>query len=186
MTAAGRFFASFDTAIGRCAIAWGSHGILAVHLPERDGSARADGLQPSAPGAQLADMPPSVQAVVDDITALLAGRPRDLRAAVLDMQGLPAFHCRVYELARGIPPGETTTYGGLAARLGEPGAARAVGQAMGSNPFPLIVPCHRVLPAGGGLGGFSLPGGAATKRRLLEIERAPGFETLPLFGDRPA
>ena len=83
------------------------------------------------------------------------------------------FNLRVYELARGILPGQTLTYGEVAARLGEPHAARAVGQALGTNPFPIIVPCHRVLAAGGKSGGFSAPGGARTKLRLLEIEGAP-------------
>ena len=88
------------------------------------------------------------------------------------MAGVPDFHRRVYEAARRIGPGHTRTYGELAAELGEPGAARAVGQALGANPFAVIVPCHRVLAAGGRGGGFSAPGGVDTKLRLLEIERA--------------
>jgi methylated-DNA-[protein]-cysteine S-methyltransferase len=85
---------------------------------------------------------------------------------------VPEFHRRVYDVARTIPPGATLTYGDIAARLGEPGSARAVGQALGRNPFPIIVPCHRVLAANGQLGGFSATGGSATKRRLLTIEGA--------------
>jgi methylated-DNA-[protein]-cysteine S-methyltransferase len=90
----------------------------------------------------------------------------------LDMEGVPPFHRRVYELARAIPPGEVLTYGEVARRLGDPGASRAVGQALGHNPYAPVVPCHRVLAAGGRSGGFSAEGGAATKLKMLEIERA--------------
>ena len=120
------------------------------------------------------------------ISALLAGQPtepRDLGHLVLDMEGVPPFHQRVYALARQIPPGETVTYGELARQLGEPGAARAVGQALGANPFAPVVPCHRILAAHSGSGGFSAPGGVDTKLRMLLAERArfggPGlFDTL--------
>jgi methylated-DNA-[protein]-cysteine S-methyltransferase len=106
------------------------------------------------------------------IAALLRGEPRDLSGVELDMQGVPPFHRRVYEVARGIPAGSTLSYGEVAARLGSPGSARAVGQALGRNPFAIVVPCHRVLAAGGRIGGFSANGGARTKLRLLEIEGA--------------
>ena len=96
------------------------------------------------------------------IAALLRGEPVDLSGTVLDESRVPEFHRRVYEIARAIPPGRTLTYGEIAERLGEPGAARAVGQALGENPFPIVVPCHRVLAANGKLGGFSAPGGTAT------------------------
>jgi methylated-DNA-[protein]-cysteine S-methyltransferase len=109
---------------------------------------------------------------IDGIVALLGGEPADLTAVPLDMERLPAFQRAVYEIARTIPPGDTLTYGEIAARLGDPGTARAVGQALGSNPFPIVVPCHRVLAAGGRLGGFSAHGGTATKLRLLTLERA--------------
>jgi methylated-DNA-[protein]-cysteine S-methyltransferase len=119
------------------------------------------------------------------ITALLRGDAKDLSHLVLDFTGVPPFHQRVYVAARKIPCGETRSYGDLAAELGSPGAARAVGQAMRKNPFAIIVPCHRVLAAGGKLGGFTANGGALTKRRMLEIEgaapeprgRAPSAET---------
>ena len=90
----------------------------------------------------------------------------------LDLREIPAFHRRVYDIARHIPPGATLSYGEVAQRLGEPGAARAVGQALGRNPFPIVVPCHRVLAAHARSGGFSAPGGVATKLKLLMIERA--------------
>jgi methylated-DNA-[protein]-cysteine S-methyltransferase len=124
--------------------------------------------------------PPSVQAAIDGIVALLCGEARDLSQIALDMGGVPEFDRRVYEMARTIAPGETLSYGDLATRLGDPAAAREVGQALGRNPFPVIVPCHRVVAAAGRLGGFSAPGGAATKRRLLAIESAHA-PSLPLF-----
>jgi len=124
---------------------------------------------------ESASPPPAVQDAIAAVTALLDGsppRPTDLTHLVLDMDGVPPFHQRVYALARQIPPGETVTYGELARRLGESGAARAVGQALGSNPFAPVVPCHRVLAADGRSGGFSASGGVSTKLRMLLIERA--------------
>jgi methylated-DNA-[protein]-cysteine S-methyltransferase len=113
-----------------------------------------------------------VRAAVDGIVALLDGEHRDLAEIELDLAAVPEFHRRAYEIARTIPPGKTLTYGDIAHRLGMPGSAQAVGQAMGHNPFPIVVPCHRVLAAGGRDGGFSARGGVATKRRMLVIEGA--------------
>ena len=115
------------------------------------------------------------------IVALLRGQPRDLSDIVLDMDGVPPFHQRVYAVARTIPPGATLTYGEIATQLGDRGAARAVGQALGRNPFPIIVPCHRVLAAGGKVGGFSANGGITTKLRLLTIEGAHAEPQRNLF-----
>ena len=109
------------------------------------------------------------------------GETIDLSLIPLDLHGVSVFHQRVYEAARRIPLGQTSTYGALADVVGAPGGARAVGQAMGRNPVPLLVPCHRVLAADGGMGGFSAPGGVATKRRLLEIEGADLAEAPRLF-----
>jgi methylated-DNA-[protein]-cysteine S-methyltransferase len=111
-----------------------------------------------------------VQAAIAAIDALLGGKPAELGGIELDMQGLPPFHCRVYDAARNIPPGTTLSYGQLAIELNAKGAARAVGQALGRNPFPIIVPCHRVFAAGGKVGGFSASGGITTKLRLLALE----------------
>ena len=105
----------------------------------------------------------------------MRGDAVDLTFVSLDMDGLPEFHQRVYDVARTIPPGVTLTYGEVAKRLGDPGSARAVGQALGRNPIPVIVPCHRVLAAGGKTGGFSAPGGSATKLNLLALEGAHLF-----------
>jgi methylated-DNA-[protein]-cysteine S-methyltransferase len=118
-----------------------------------------------------------VARAIDEIVALLEGEPRDLTGVMLDMEHLPEFNRRVYAVARTVAPGETITYGEIAERIGERGAAQAVGQALGRNPFPIVVPCHRVLAAGGGMGGFSARGGVATKRRMLAIEGA-GTPTL--------
>src|SRR4029453_17011519 len=95
-----------------------------------------------------------------------------LSHVALDMEQVPAFERRVYEAARRIPAGKTLSYGEIAGQLGVPGSARAVGRALGRNPFAIVVPCHRVVAAGGKLGGFSASGGVHTKRRMLEIERA--------------
>lgn len=179
-------FTVFDTAIGPCGIAWGGRGILGVQLPEaRETDTRAR-LRRRFPGAREAPAPSDVQRTIDGIVALLRGEAVDLSSVVLDMERVPPFHRRVYEIARAIPPGATLTYGDVAARLGDPGLARAVGQALGRNPFAPVVPCHRVVAAGGKLGGFSADGGVATKRRLLAIEGAWPNETLPLFDDRQA
>jgi methylated-DNA-[protein]-cysteine S-methyltransferase len=168
MTALG--FALFDTAIGTCGIAWSARGIYSVQLPESDADATCARSRRRAGGAGERAPPPGARTAIDEIVALLRGELCDLSAIVLDMDRVPPFHRRVYAVARDIPPGATCSYGEIAARLGEPGAARAVGQALGRNPFPIIVPCHRVLAAGRKAGGFSAQGGVATKLTLLAIE----------------
>ena len=165
-------FCLFDTAIGACGIAWSEDAIAGVQLPEttRDGTAqrlqRHNGPLPESPA------PAWVRGAIARIQALLQGARDDLADLPLDFSGVPEFHQRVYAVARAIPPGEVLTYGEVARRLGEPGASRAVGQALGHNPFAPVVPCHRVLAAGGRSGGFSAEGGALTKLRMLEIEGA--------------
>ena len=163
-------FTLFDTAIGRLAIAWGGRGVVGVQLPQGKEVATRARLKKRFPGASEAAPPPDVQRALDAIAALLRGDASDLSAVPLDMDAVPDFHRRVYEVARAIPPGVTASYGEVAARLGAPGAARAVGQALGRNPFAIVVPCHRVLAANGRIGGFSADGGIATKLRLLSIE----------------
>jgi methylated-DNA-[protein]-cysteine S-methyltransferase len=167
-------FTLFDTAIGRCGIAWGARGIVRIQLPERRGPETRARLLARLPDAREAAPPPAVRAAIDGMQALLRGEPRDLSGVALDVNPLPSFARRVYEVARTIAPGATLTYGEVAARLGAAGAARAVGQALGRNPFPLVVPCHRVLAAGGRPGGFSADGGVTTKLRLLALEGAGG------------
>lgn len=168
-------FALFATALGHCGIAWGARGLTGVQLPEADEATTRLRMQARFARAPEAAPPPEVQTAIAAITALLAGaptEPRDLSHLVLDMEGVPPFHQRVYALARQLAPGETCTYGELAQRLGEPGAARAVGQALGANPFAPVVPCHRILAAQSGAGGFSAPGGVNTKLHMLLAERA--------------
>jgi methylated-DNA-[protein]-cysteine S-methyltransferase len=178
-------FALFNTDIGQCGIAWGARGIIGVQLPEAGEARTGARLVRRYPHAREAPPPADVRRVIDGIVSLLGGEASDLSAAALDMDGLPEFDRRVYEVARGIAPGATLSYGEIAARLGERGLARDVGQALGRNPFPIIVPCHRVLAAGGKAGGFSANGGVTTKLRLLTIERARTSEMPTLFdGDR--
>jgi methylated-DNA-[protein]-cysteine S-methyltransferase len=171
-------FALFDTAIGRCGIAWGERGLIAVRLPEADDRAMRASLRRRRPDLQELPPPAEVRKAIDGIVALLDGEAPDLSGIVLDLDGVPSFERLVYDTARTIPPGETLTYGEIATRIGEPGAAREVGQALGHNPFPLVVPCHRVHAAGGKTGGFSAPGGVATKLRILQIESAHAKGTL--------
>lgn len=174
--------ALFETPIGWCGLAWGARGITAVQLPERDRAATAARLARRLPTARPAtEVPAPIVAVCDRIVAVLGGGHDDLADVVLDLDGVGAFEAQVYAVARAIAPGDTSTYGEVAARVGSPGSARAVGQAMGRNPCPLIVPCHRVLAAHGAAGGFSAYGGVVTKRRLLFLEGAIPAEPLSLF-----
>src|SRR5258708_4382803 len=157
-----REFALFDTAIGRCGVAWGGRGIVGIQLPEGGDAATRARLRARFPDAKSGEPPAAVETAIADMQALLRGEARGLHTVELDMEGVPAFHRRVYALARTIPPGETLSYGDVAAKVGSPGSARAVGQALGKNPFAIVVPCHRVLAAGGRVGGFSATGGVAT------------------------
>ncbi len=174
-------FSFFDTTIGRCAIAWGERGIVGVQLPEGRESRTRERLLERFPAAREIPPPPDVQRARDAIVALLCGESSDLAAVTLDMERLPPFHRRVYEIARTVPPGATISYGDIAERLGARGSARAVGQALGRNPFAIVVPCHRVVAADGRLGGFSANGGVATKLRLLAIEGAQAAAQGSLF-----
>jgi methylated-DNA-[protein]-cysteine S-methyltransferase len=163
----------FDTALGPCGVAWGPQGLRAVALPEATPDAVVARLQARAPGAVVTEAPPWVLDLADRLRRHLAGEAVDYTDVPLDLSDVPAFHRDVYAAARALPSGQTVSYGALAAQLGRPGAARAVGQAMARNPWLLVVPCHRVLAADGGAGGFSAHGGVATKGRLLALEGAP-------------
>jgi methylated-DNA-[protein]-cysteine S-methyltransferase len=180
-----RHFALFDTPIGACAVVWSARGVAGVQLPEADAKATRARVQRRYADAREAAPPAHVRQAIDDIVALLRGEPRDLTHIDIDDDGVSEFNRRVYAIARAIPPGQTMTYGEIAGRLGDKSLARAVGQAMGENPTPLVMPCHRVLAAGGRTGGFSGAGGVITKLRLLTIEGAQPdgatlFERLPL------
>ena len=178
-------FTLFDTAIGRCGIAWSARGVCAVQLPERNELATRTRLLKRCTDAREMLPPPEMARVVDAIVALLRGEPRDFSAVALDLDRIEPFERQVYEIARTVGAGATITYGEIATRLGDRALARDVGTALGRNPFPLIVPCHRVLAAGGKVGGFSANGGVTTKLRLLSIEGARTSDEPTLFdGDR--
>jgi methylated-DNA-[protein]-cysteine S-methyltransferase len=154
---------------------WNDAGICGVQLPEASTEATRDRLQRFWPDAEATPPTATASRTIDGITALLAGTPDPMDDVVIDLGAVSDFRRGVYEVARTVGPGDTITYGAIASRLGAPHAAREVGQALGANPVPLIVPCHRVLAAGGKLGGFSARGGVTTKSRLLAIEGASLF-----------
>src|SRR4029453_8913963 len=174
-------FTLFETDIGPCGIAWGERGVIAVQLPEADAARTRARLVRRCPAAREAPPPTDVSRAIEGIVALLRGEARDLSGVALDMGRIEEFDRRVYEIARGIPAGATLSYGEIAVRLGGRELARDVGQALGRNPFPIVVPCHRVLAAGGKAGGFSANGGVTTKLRLLTIERARTSAAPTLF-----
>ena len=174
-------FCLFPTAIGSCAIAWSDRGVTSVWLPEQTDPQTRARVARRFPHIIESAPPPFVSHAIDGIVALLDGEPIDLSGVVLDETGVPEFHRAVYAIARTIAPGSTLSYGEIATRLGDPTAARAVGRALGQNPFAPIVPCHRVLAAGGTIGGFSAGGGATTKRRMLAIEQARVGDAPDLF-----
>ncbi len=173
--------ALFETAIGPCAVAWSDHGIVGLQLPEKSAVDTLKRLRRRFPEASEAHPPQPVREAVQGITRLLRGERIDLAAIELDFRDVGAWDRSVYELARTIHTGETLTYGEIAARLGDPAQAREVGQSLGRNPWPIIVPCHRVTAANGKAGGFSAHGGVTTKLRLLAIESAHSTSALPLF-----
>lgn len=178
-------FALFETAIGHCAIVWSARGVTGVQLPELDARATRSRVAKRFPTAREQPPPPEMRRTIDDIVALLRGKPIDLSSVTIDDEGTPEFNARVYAITRTIPPGQTLTYGEIAERLGDRMLAREVGTALGQNPCPIIMPCHRVLAAGGKTGGFSASGGVVTKLSLLTIEGAQPngptlFDHLPL------
>ena len=168
--AAPRYYV-FDTAMGFCTIAWGDAGVTRFQLPVKSAEAAERLMRHRAPDAEPGAPPDEVAAVVARAMAYFAGEETDFSDVRLDLGGEDAFFSRIYETLRRVGWGRTTTYGALAKELGAPReAARDVGEAMAKNPAPLIIPCHRVLAAGGKIGGFSAPGGATTKIRMLELE----------------
>ena len=179
-------FALFETAIGACGIAWGGRGIAGVQLPEPSAEKTRARLKRRFPHAHEAAPTADVQRAIDGIVALLRGEAADFSGVQLDLERMPAFNRRVYDIARAIPPGKTLSYGEITSKIGEPReVARDVGQALGQNPIPIIVPCHRVVAANGKPGGFSASGGVTTKLRLLTIEKAKISDAPALFDDLP-
>ncbi|MEO0729132.1 MAG: methylated-DNA--[protein]-cysteine S-methyltransferase [Pseudomonadota bacterium] len=160
----------FDTAFGTCAIAWSDVGLTRVLLPEATRE-RAEAHVHVVDGEPATEPLPSIAAdAIQLLQRYLSGDDVSLHALELDAQGVSSFNRTVYRVLRTVPRASTVTYGELARDVGRPGAARAVGLAMGRNPWPVIVPCHRVLAGNGKLGGFSAPGGTATKEKLLALE----------------
>jgi len=175
-------WALFDTAVGPCGLVWNATlQICGGQLPESGPAQTRARLQRRFPGLTEQPPPPAIAGVMARLAAALQGAQDTLDDVPLDLRGVPQFHQRVYAEARRIPPGQTRSYGELARELGEPTAARAVGQALGRNPFAPLVPCHRILAAGSQAGGFSAPGGLATKLRLLQMEGAQFGEQAGLF-----
>ena len=169
--------ATFETELGRCGVRWSDAGITGVLLP---GSRSLEGPAEEAG----ADVPAFVRRAIDGMTAVMAGRAEDLRDVPLDLAGIDDTRRIVYAATRAIPAGSTRTYGEIARAIDRADyeGARDVGAALAKNPFPIIVPCHRVVAANGALHGFSAPGGLETKRRMLELEGAPGYGQQALFG----
>ncbi|HEV2424136.1 MAG TPA: methylated-DNA--[protein]-cysteine S-methyltransferase [Terriglobia bacterium] len=181
-----RAYALFQTPLGVCGITWSesagrgsSPHVISFHLPESTPAATERRIERTAGASRSKSPPRAIAEIIERVRQHLSGHIQDFRSVTVDLTSAGAFERRVYAAAREIPAGETRTYGEIARTLGRPGAARAVGQALGRNPIPLIIPCHRVLAAGSKPGGFSAPGGPATKLKLLEIERAP-IAFLPL------
>lgn len=176
----------FPTPLGHCGIAWRDDTVVATRLPDQTTHDTVRRLAAKT-GATSGEPPSAIRRAIASMTALLEGERTDLSPIVCDFGAIEPFAADVYAATRAIPAGETSTYGAIAALLGDKRLARGVGQALGRNPLPIIVPCHRVIGAGGRLTGFSAAGGVATKLRMLVIEGAevggapPGlFDDLPL------
>jgi methylated-DNA-[protein]-cysteine S-methyltransferase len=175
----------FETAIGWAGLAWGDKGLVGAYLPEADRENARRSFLRRFPDATEAGPTPVVAAAIAGIRELLTGQPADLTHVPIDIGRVPEFNAQVYEIARAIPPGETLTYGEIAVKLGDKLLARDVGAALGQNPWPIVVPCHRVTAAGGKLGGFSARGGVNTKMKLLAIEGAKVLEPAPAPTKKP-
>ncbi len=177
----------FDTELGTCGIAWSAGGVTRLQLPEADRGATERRLRGRSPEPAAATPPTAIAGVVARLQRYMSGENVDLATVELDLTGIAAFYRRIYAATRAVGWGQTATYGDLARQVATVGAARAVGQAMGRNPVPVIVPCHRILASGRGIGGFSAFGGTVTKERLLALEGVHlGSGQLTLPGLLPA
>jgi methylated-DNA-[protein]-cysteine S-methyltransferase len=177
----GQQFTIFDTAIGPCGVIWGERGITGVQLPMGSEEKTRKRIHQRNGDIPEGTPPKEVQHAIAGMMELLAGKPNALADVVLDLDGVPEFNRGVYDIARKIPPGQTLTYGDIAKKLGGVELSRDVGQALGRNPCPIVVPCHRVLAAGKKPGGFSANGGVVTKLKMLAIEGAAVNHTPNLF-----
>jgi O-6-methylguanine DNA methyltransferase len=168
----------FNTPIGLCGITWRGEADIAVShfaLPEASDAMTRERLGRKVAGIESTSPPVAIMKLIERVQQHLEGKLDPFLDVPLDLSNMIAFNRDVYDFSRKIPPGATRTYGEVAKGIGQAGSAQAVGKALGQNPIPLIVPCHRILAAGGRPGGFSAPGGTATKSRLLQIEGAVLF-----------
>jgi methylated-DNA-[protein]-cysteine S-methyltransferase len=177
-------FTLFPTPLGDCGMAWCGDTVVATRLPGRSAADTAGRLA-ARTGAANGEPPPAIRNAMASITALLEGERTDLGFIICDFSRIDPFAAKVYAATRAIPAGETLTYGAIALQIGDKQLAQNVGKALGRNPFPIIVPCHRVIGANGRLTGFSATGGVETKLRMLAIEGARIGEAPGLFGDLP-
>jgi methylated-DNA-[protein]-cysteine S-methyltransferase len=175
------FYSVFDTAMGPCGLAWNADGLTRFQLPERDLAATEKRLMERTGAARAETLPDWIEATIEAVRRYAQGEAADFASVPLDMSRLSDFHRRIYKALSAVPWGQTTTYGDLARTIGEPGASRAIGHAMSRNPFPLIVPCHRVLAKGNRIGGFSAHGGAVTKTKMLALEGLKADADTPLL-----
>lgn len=164
----------FTTDFGTCALSWGEEGLTGFQLPdETDAKTRARISAKDGADEAAGTVPAWVGEVIRKVRLHLSGKPQDFTGTPIAWRQVSGFQKSVYVEARGIGAGEIRSYGDISAALSlGPEGARAVGAALGSNPWPLIVPCHRVVSADGKMTGFSAPGGVRTKTRLLVLEGA--------------
>ncbi|WP_035616804.1 methylated-DNA--[protein]-cysteine S-methyltransferase [Hyphomonas johnsonii] len=174
-------FHLFDTAIGACGLAWTDAGIISVQLPEASEAATEARLGRTCAAAWTDALPRDIAACGEGMQRYFSGEAVDFSDVTLDTRRINAFRASVYDALRKVMWGETTSYGALARDIGDPGAARAIGAVMGKNPWPLVVPCHRVLAASGKIGGFSAFGGRATKRLMLQLEKCDADGAAPML-----
>ncbi len=171
----------FETGIGTCAVAWTERGLKRVQLPDTDATATERHVSGEAGRSSRTDPPPSILECVQLLQAYFRGDRIDFRGVRLDDEGISQFNTKIYRALSEVAYGTTTTYGALARSVGAPGASRAVGVAMARNPWPIVIPCHRVLASGQRIGGFSAPGGQMTKERLLTLEGSSVVDGTPLL-----
>ena len=175
----------FETPIGPCGIAWHGEKIIGVEIGDADESETRYRLQSRFSDTEALPPPAYVTNAINMVRVLLDGGDPDFSQTPLALDSVPDLNRKVYEILLELKAGETITYGAIARRLGDVSLSQAVGYALGKNPFPIIVPCHRVLGSNGKVGGFSAAGGTVTKLRLLNIERARTSSEPDLFGGLP-
>jgi methylated-DNA-[protein]-cysteine S-methyltransferase len=178
----GEFYHLFEATPGSCGVAWSAAGLTRIQLPEATATETGARLTAKGCAPWIGPPPSEIAACIDLLKAYFAGEPVDFLSITLDMTGLSSFEIDVYQALRRVGYGQTTSYGALANQVGSPEAAQAIGMAMGRNPWPIIVPCHRVLAAARKIGGFTAPGGITTKRKLLGMESRHMTSEQDLFG----